>query len=109
MSIGRNMVILSVFNKISQKSISLTDVFQLHKYQTFAFINELNASKRHQGSVKFRLQKLLVHNGLSKILHISEILYEKLKILHEKLLLFNANLQTFSEVYYATKVQDLKF
>ena len=69
------MVILSVFNIIFQKSISLADVFQLHKYQTLGFINAPNASKRHQGSVKFRLQKRLVHNGLLKMLDINFVKY----------------------------------
>ena len=58
--IDRNMGALLIFSKICQKSISLADIFQLLKYQAFAFINVLNARKRQQSTGKFRLQKLLL-------------------------------------------------
>ena len=54
------MAALSIFSNISQKSFSLADIVQLHKYQVLAFINVLTTRKRQQGSGKFRIWKVLM-------------------------------------------------
>ena len=45
-SIGREIAALSMFSKICLKSFSLTDIFQLHKYQALVFNNLPTTRKR---------------------------------------------------------------
>ena len=45
-SIDRKIAALSIVSKIYQKFFSLTDIFQLHKYQVLAVINMPNTRKR---------------------------------------------------------------
>ena len=54
------MTALSILNRIYQKSFLLADIFQLLKYQAFAFINMPARSKREQSSGKFRIWKNLI-------------------------------------------------
>ena len=54
------MAALSTLSKICQKSFSLDDIFQLHKYQVVAFINVPTIRKRQQGSFKFKIWKVLI-------------------------------------------------
>ena len=56
------MAAFLIFSKICKKSVLLADIIELQKYLALAFIYLLNAWKRQQGSGKFRLQKLLLHD-----------------------------------------------
>ena len=72
------------FSKICQKSISLADIFKLHKCQVFAFINVSTTIKWQQRSGKFRIWKvLLVEQNTCYIFQ--NISRTKLVLIHEKI------------------------
>ena len=60
MSVDHKMAALSIFSNICQKSFSLADIVQLHKYHVLAFIMVLTTRQRQQGSGKFRIWKVLI-------------------------------------------------